>query len=244
MFWAQWGTSVLASFLASLVECVEALTVVLAVGTVRGWRSALFGCGAALLLLSVIVCFLTPILTTIPMAMIRLVVGGLMLALGLKWLKKAVLRASGFIPMHDEEAVYAKQTTALRSFHPVLTGWDAIAFAASFKIVMLEGVEVIFIVLGLVAGEHALLVPSVLGAGLALLLVILLGLILHRPLSRVPENSLKFMVGILLSSFGTFWLMEGLGVAWPGHDLALVGLLAGYWIVSMGWVWLLKKGRA
>jgi uncharacterized membrane protein len=237
MFWAQWGSSVLASFLASLVECVEALTVVLAVGTVRGWRSALLGSGAALVVLTILVCFLTPMLAFIPMAILRLGVGGLMLAFGLKWLKKAVLRASGKIPMHDEDAIYTRKTTQLHAFH------DNAAFATSFKIVMIEGLEVVFIVLALVAGNPALLAPSVLGALLALLLVILLGFWLHRPLSNVPENTLKFIVGILLSSFGTFWLTEGLGVKWPGDDLALFGLFAGYGVVSMGCVQRLKKGR-
>jgi uncharacterized membrane protein len=227
------GTALLASFLASLVECVEALTVVLAVGAVRGWRSALVGSGTALLTLLLIVALLGPALTRIPLRDVQLVVGALLLLFGMRWLRKAVLRAAGILALHDEAAAYVSQTQALRNLGGEVRGWDTLAFAAAFKITMLEGVEVVFIVIAIGAGSADLLIPASLGALAALLLVVVLGIAVHRPLARVPENTLKFLVGVLLSAFGTFWVGEGLGFAWPGNDWSIPGLVAGFLVVAL-----------
>ena len=242
------GTTVAASFLASLVECVEALTVVLAVGSVRGWKSALAGTGVALALLAAIVAVLGPALTRIPLRAVQTVVGAMLLLFGLRWLRKAILRSAGLIPMHDEAAAFAKNTAAMRSGMKMRGGWDRAALAAAFNITMLEGTEVVFIVIAFGAGGVGLLAPAAGGAFLALATVILLGLVLHRPLARIPENTLKFAVGVLLAAFGTFWLTEGVGLEWPGPanarpDLAIPFLIAGYLCVAM---WLISacKRRA
>jgi uncharacterized membrane protein len=226
------ATTILAAFLASLVECVEALTVVLAVGSVRGWPSALAGCAAALATLAAIVVALGPALTRIPLHLVQLVVGAMVLLFGMRWLRKAILRAAGLIPLHDEAAAFAKSAAAMRASAPsaALAGLDKLAFAASFHITMLEGTEVVFLVIALGAG--GLLVPAAAGAGLAALSVAALGLAMHRPLARVPENTLKFAVGVLLSGFGTFWVGEGAAVRWPGGDLAILYLIALWLIVA------------
>jgi uncharacterized membrane protein len=226
--WAHAGPTILAAFLASLVEFVEALTIVLAVGAVRGWRGALGGTGAALLVLLAIVVVLGPSLTQIPRDLVQVGVGTLILLFGMRWLRKAVLRAAGVIPLHDEEAEFRKQTSSLRSLGGAGRGWDRVAVATSFKITMLEGVEVVFIVVALGATGSGLLVPASVGAAAALLLVILLGLVLHRPVAMIPENTLKFLVGVLLCAFGTFWVGEGIGLEWPGEDLAVLSLNAGF----------------
>jgi uncharacterized membrane protein len=235
--WTRVGTTVVAAFLASLVESVEALTVVLAVGSVRGWRSALEGAAAALVVLAAIVTVLGPALTRIPLHLIQLAVGAMVLMFGLRWLRKAILRSAGLIPLHDEEAAFAKNAAAMRAGG--LAGgraWDKIAFAAAFNITMLEGTEVVFIVVALGAGGTGLLLPAGLGAFAALLLIVGLGLALHRPLARVPENTLKFIVGVLLSAFGTFWVGEGAGFAWPGSDLAIPFLMAAFLAIALGLV--------
>jgi uncharacterized membrane protein len=230
----------LAAFLASLVEFVEALTVVLAVGAARGWRGALGGAGIALLVLLACIVVLGPALTKIPLDAVQLVVGTLLLLFGMRWLRKAILRAAGIIPLHDETALYAKQREALGRMPGVLGGWDKVAVAASFKITMLEGIEVVFIVIAVGAAGRGLLLPASLGAVAALLVVVALGLALHRPVATIPENTLKFVVGVLLSAFGTFWLGEGMGLAWPGADLSLFGLAAGYLAVALGCVTLAR----
>jgi len=231
------GTTLVAAFLASLVECVEALTVVLAVGSVRGWPSPLAGAAAALAVLAAIVAALGPALTRIPLYMVQLVVGAMILLFGLRWLRKAILRAAGLIPLHDEQAAFAKSTASMRG-GSAGAKWDRLAFAAAFNITMLEGTEVIFIVIALGAGGTGLLLPASLGAAVALLVIIALGFALHRPLARVPENTLKFVVGVLLSAFGTFWVGEGAGLAWPGPaaanpDLAIPFLAAAYLAVAL-----------
>ena len=224
---AAW-TPMLAAFLASLVEFVEALTVVLAVGTVRGWRPALVGTGLALAVLLGLVVVLGPALTHIPLDLVQLVVGTLLLLFGMRWLRKAILRAAGIIALHDEEAAYAHETQSLREYARNLSaGLDRVAVTAAFKIVMLEGIEVVFIVIAIGAAGQ-MLVPASIGALVALALVILLGVVVHRPLARVPENALKFGVGVLLSAFGTFWAGEGIGVVWPGGDSAILALIAGF----------------
>ena len=227
--------SVLASFLASTVEFVEALTVVLAVGVTRGWRSALLGSGAALLVLVLLASLLGPLLTLIPLAWLQLVVGTLLLLFGLRWLRKAILRGAGVLALHDETAAYAQQTAALRAHDRAGQSLDRLAFSTAFNIVMLEGMEVVFIVIAIGAGGQMLL-PAAAGALLALLMVVLLGLALHRPLARVPENALKFGVGVLLGAFGTFWVGEGIGLAWPAADSMLPALVAIFLFVALALV--------
>src|SRR5579859_4215597 len=195
-----------AAFLASLVEFVEALTVVLAVGTVRGWRPALEGTAAGLGILLVALVLFGSSLTLIPLQLVQIVVGTLLLLFGLRWLRKAVKRAAGLIPLHDEAALYQKETTRL-SAEPKPIERDWAAFATACKIVLLEGVEVIFIVVAIGAAGREWQAAGW-GAGLALLAVAALGLALHKPLTRVPENAMKFAVGVLLSSFGLFWAAE------------------------------------
>ncbi|MBV9751232.1 MAG: TMEM165/GDT1 family protein, partial [Hyphomicrobiales bacterium] len=204
--WLHAGPTMLASFLASLVECVEALTVVLAVGTVRGWRDAISGSLAAILALLVIIAVLGPALTRIPLESVQLFVGALLLLFGMRWLRKAILRSAGIIARHDETEAFAKETADLRRLGDSRAGWDKVAFAASFKITMLEGIEVVFIVVAIGAGGAGLLLPASIGALVALVLVVALGILVHRPLATIPENTLKFMVGVLLSAFGTFWV--------------------------------------
>ncbi len=231
--WSHIGPAMIAAFLASLVEFVEALTVILAVGTTRGWAGALTGAGAGLALLLALVAVLGPALTQIPLAIVQLVVGTLLLLFGMRWLRKAVLRAAGVIPLHDEVATYAAQTAALHGLAGFRGGWDKLAFAASLKITMLEGVEVVFIVIAVGAGGPGLLLPASLAALAALLVVVSLGLAVHQPLARIPENSLKFLVGTLLSAFGAFWVGEGLRIAWPGQDWSILGLVAGFGLVAL-----------
>jgi uncharacterized membrane protein len=226
--WMHAWPTALATFLASAVECVEALTVVLAVGAVRGWRGALAGTATAVAALLALVLLFGSLLTRIPLKDVQLVVGGLLLLFGLRWLRKAVLRAAGVIPIHDETAAFARETDGLRSAGPVGGAWDAVGFATAFKITVLEGLEVVFIVIAVGAGGAGLLVTASVGAVAALLLVAALGLVLHRPLSMVPENALKFSVGVLVAAYGTFWVGEGIGLAWPGADWSILGLTAGF----------------
>lgn len=232
--WAHAGPTVLAAFLASLVEFVEALTVVLAVGAVRGWRGALGGTGLALLALALLVLVLGPSLARVPRDLVQLGVGTLALLFGMRWLRKAVLRSAGIIPLHDEEAAYEAQTASLRRLGGVGGGWDRVAVATAFKITAVEGLEVVFIVLAAGAAGRGLLLPACLGALAALLLVILLGLALHRPVARIPENALKLAVGVLLCAFGTFWVGGGIGLAWPGADWSVLALGAGFALAALG----------
>lgn len=234
--WTHAWSTVLAAFLASIVEFVEALTVVLAVGTVRGWKGAIAGSAAALACLLVIVAVLGPTLTLIPLATVQLVVGGLLLLFGLRWLRKAILRSAGVIPLHDEADAFAKESEALRRHGPHGGGWDAVAIGTAFKITMLEGLEVVFIVVAVGAGGTGLLVPASLGALAALILVIAVGVMVHRPLASIPENTLKFGVGVLLAGFGTFWVGEGMGIAWPGADWSIAGLSLAFLAVALATV--------
>lgn len=223
---------ILAAFLASSVEMVEALTIVLAVGLTRGWRSALIGTGAALVVLALIVALFGPLLSRIPLGTLRLIVGGLLLIFGLQWWRKAVLRSSGFKALHDEDATFAEETEAARRQGQHLrAGLDWYAFTLTFKSVLLEGLEVAFIVVtfGASAGRLDL---AIIGAAAALIVVLAAGVLLHRPLSQVPENTLKFAVGLLLSTFGTFWAAEGAGAIWPGGDAAIPVILVVYALVS------------
>ena len=230
--WTHAGPSVLAAFLASAVEFVEALTVILAVGTVRGWRDTLSGAAAALGVLLAVVATFGAALARIPLGMLQTVIGALLLLFGLRWLRKAILRAARVLPCRDEAAVFASQMTAMRH-HLAAAGWDGIAFGTAFQITMLEGIEVVFIVVAIGASGAGLLLPASLGALAALLLVLALGMVVHRPLSRIPENGLKFVVGVLLSAFGAFWFGEGTGIGWRGSDWAILALVAGFLAVSL-----------
>ncbi len=218
---------VLAVFLACTVEAVEALTIVLAVGVSRGWRSAMQGVAAGLLALAVIVAALGPALTLVPLNALRLIVGGLLLVFGLGWLRKAILRASGYKALHDEDAIYARELSAAHTAgltqRSLVADWYA--FTLSFKGVLLEGLEVAFIVITFGSNQGSIPL-AVLGAVIAVVLVSLAGIAVRGPLARVPENSLKFVVGVLLTSFGAFWGTEGAGASWPGGDAALLGVIA------------------
>lgn len=227
--WSHAGPAFVAAFLASLVEFVEALTIVLAVGTVRGWRPALLGACAGAAVLVALVAALGPGLQHVPLAGLQLAIGLLLLLFGMRWLRKAVLRAAGIIPLHDEIAAFADETAALRadgSYAP-LRGWDKLAIATACKAVVIEGIEAAFAVVAIGAAGN-MLMPASIGAGAALALVVLLGVALHRPLALIPENALKFAVGIMLSAFGVFWLGEGFHFAWPAQDLSIVGLIAAF----------------
>jgi uncharacterized membrane protein len=216
----------LAAFLASLVEAVEALTVVLAVATVRGWRPAGLGAVAGLVVLVLIVAALGPLLGRLPLPLLQLAIGILLLMFGMRWLRKAILRSAGVIPLHDEATTFATETAELREqARRNEARLDWLSALASFKAVLLEGLEVVFIVIALSTGR-GMLVPASTGALTACLLVAGVGFVVHRPLARVPENTLKFAVGVMLSAFGVFWTGEGLGVAWPGADLAIVAFAA------------------
>ncbi|HEY2529452.1 MAG TPA: hypothetical protein VGJ20_16150 [Xanthobacteraceae bacterium] len=238
------GSAVTAAFLASLVEAVEALTVVLAVATVRGWRPAGLGAVAGLALLAVVVVVLGPLLDRVPLNLLRLAIGILLLLFGMRWLRKAILRAAGIIPLHDEAAAFASETAELREEEirqQVRLDW--LALLASFKAVLLEGLEVVFIVLALSAGGATIGAVSA-AAVAACALVAAAGLLLHRPLARVPENTLKFAVGVLLSAFGLFWTGEGIGVAWPGADLAVVAFIALFLATGLAAIALLNRRAA
>ena len=224
--WPTAAPAVGAAFFASLVEVVEAFTIVLAVATLRGWQSALSGTAAAFGVLAGIVIFLAPLLDHVPLHLLQLVIGVLLLLFGVGWLRKAALRAAGILALHDEEAVYRRETARLgaaASTRAAAVDW--IAGMAAFKAVLLEGLEVVFIVIAVGAGRD-LIWPAGLGALAACVLVLCIGALVHRPLSQVPENSLKFGVGVMLSAFGVFWTGEGLGIEWPGHDLALLAFAA------------------
>lgn len=227
MSWIELAPTVGAAFLASLVECVEAATIVLAVGTVRGWKSAFVGTGLALVALVVLVAALGPALAYLPEQALQLFVGMLLLLFGMRWLRKAILRSAGIIALHDEEAVFRSETANLRLARATERwGVEPIATATAFKGVLLEGVEVAFLVLAVAAGSPALIGPAALGALAAAVLVTVAALAIHKPLARVPENTLKFTVGVLISAFGIFWTGEGMGIEWPGDDLALIGISA------------------
>jgi uncharacterized membrane protein len=226
------GLLVLDAFLACTVEMVEALTIVLAVAVTRGWRSALWGVGAALGGLSLIVVALGPALSRLPIDSLRLVVGTILLIFGLQWLRKAVLRASGLKALHDEEAIYEAEVALLRA-NGERPAHDWYAFTVAFKGVFLEGLEVAFIVVTF-GGTQRNVGLAALGAAAALIVVLIAGVFVHAPLTRVPENTLKFGVGVMLTSFGIFWASEGAGVKWPGSDASILGVIAFVVVVSFG----------
>ncbi len=236
---ATWGLLV-ATFVACFVEMVEATTIVMAMGFTRSWRSALAGTGAALVALAVVTAAAGYALTSwLPESALQLVIGSLLLIFGLQWLRKAILRASGRKATHDEDEIYQDEVDAARAAGQPSSGLDLFSFMVSFKGVFLEGMEVVFIVITF--GLNAKDVPvAVVGAGAAVIVVLVLAAAARRPLAMVPENTLKYVVGLMLASFGTYWAVEGVGIVrpnrdslvWPGHDLAILALLVGWFALS------------
>ena len=236
------GALFVAVFLACAVEAVEATTIVLAAGTSRDWRSALLGVAAGLVLLAVVVGGLGPAVTTIPLRGLRLVIGGLLLVFGLQWLRKAVLRASGHKALHDEAQIYLDQVAAARGAAVERRGAvaDWYAFTLSFKGVVLEGLEVAFIALTFGANAHDIPLAA-LAALAAAVVVVAAGVAVRAPLARVPENTMKFVVGVMLTSFGTFWGAEGAGAHWPGSDAPLAALVPAVALFALGLAGLLRR---
>jgi uncharacterized membrane protein len=236
---------ILTVFVACAVEAIEALTIVLAAGLTREWRSTFQGMAAALAVLAVIVAVLGPTITLLPLTALRLVVGALLAIFGLQWLRKAVLRATGNKALHDEASAYLREVAAAEqaavSSRRGVADWYA--FTLSFKGVLLEGLEVVFIVITFGANQRDV-GAAVIGAVAAVVVVTVTGIAVRAPLARVPENALKFAVGIMLTSFGTFWGAEGAGVSWPGHDAALLVLVPAVALVSLGYTVLLRRPRA
>ncbi len=232
-----------AVFLACAVEAVEATTIVLAAGTARDWRSATTGLAAGLGVLAVIVAILGPALSAVPLRELRLVVGGLLLVFGLQWLRKAILRASGHKAMHDEAEIFRTELAAAQASAPHRVGAvpDWYAFTLSFKGVVLEGLEVAFIALTFGSNQHDIPLAA-LAAVSAVLVVAAAGIAVRAPLARVPENTMKFVVGIMLTAFGTFWGAEGAGARWPGSDAALLALVPVIAVFALVLTMLLCRG--
>jgi Ca2+/H+ antiporter, TMEM165/GDT1 family len=233
---------VAAVFIACAVEMVEALTIVFAVGHTRGWRSALQGSAVALVVLAALVAAFGPALVRVPIDALRLIVGGVLLIFGLQWLRKAILRSSGFLGKHDEDAIYKKKVAELVADGGA-PGHDRVAFVVAFKGVFLEGLEVVVAVLTLGTAANRLGL-AVVAAGAALVVVGVVGAVVAKQLSRVPENAMKTLVGVMLVSYGTFWTGEGLKVKWPGGDTMLVGLVGIYLVVTWAYVAWLRSARA
>jgi uncharacterized membrane protein len=238
---AAWALFI-AVFLACVVEAVEATTIVLAAGTARDWRSATSGLTAALAVLAVIVAVLGPAVSAVPLHALRLVVGALLLIFGLQWLRKAILRASGHKALHDEDSIYRKQVESAAGQPERQAGLvpDWFAFTLAFKGVLLEGLEVVFIVLTFGANQHDVGLAAIAGA-CAVVLVAAAGLAVRAPLARVPENTMKFIVGIMLTAFGTFWGAEGAGASWPGSDAALLVLIPAIALFAVALVAVLRR---
>jgi uncharacterized membrane protein len=233
----------LSVFAACAVEAVEALTIVLAVGATRSWRSAMTGVGAAVVVLAAVTAALGPGLTALPIGVLRLIVGGLLLVFGLQWLRKAILRASGLKALHDEAAAYEAEMAAAAAAGQPAAGLDGYSFTIAFKGVLLEGLEVVFIVLTFGANQHQVGLAAA-AAGVAVVLVVLAGVLVHAPLARVPENTLKFAVGVMLSSFGMFWGAEGAGAHWPGGDAALLAIVPLTLLLAVLLVFTLRRAGA
>ncbi|KLU66395.1 hypothetical protein DEAC_c17940 [Desulfosporosinus acididurans] len=235
MYWS----SILPSFLASMVEFVEALTIVLVVGVTINWRSSLLGAGAAALTLAVLVAvFGSTLVMFIPIEVLRQVIGTILILFGMQWLKKALLRYSGLKSMHDEAAIYEEQMQKLRAHGEAEPSkFNGFGFLTSYKSVLLEGLEVAFIVItfgsSVSADKFSGIWTAAEGALLALIIVVILGLLIRGPLTKIPENTLKFSVGIMLVTFGTFWTGEGLGIQWPYADLILLALIIFYLALSL-----------
>ncbi|HEV2635966.1 MAG TPA: hypothetical protein VGX23_12505 [Actinocrinis sp.] len=236
------GALFAAVFLACTVEAVEAVTIVLAAGTARSWRSAAYGVLSGLAALALIVAVIGPAVTVIPLDPLRLLVGGLLLVFGLQWLRKAVLRASGHKDLHDEDAIYARELAAASAAESrsrfAVPDWYA--FTLSFKGVLLEGLEVVFIVLTFGANDHDIPLAA-LAAAIAVVLVSVLGFAIKAPLAKVPENTLKFVVGIMLTTFGVFWGGEGAHANWPGSDAALLVIAPAVALFALALVAVLRR---
>ena len=233
----------LGAFLASAVEMVEALTIVLGVGVVRGWRSTLIGVSVATFVLAALVAALGPALRVVPIGTLRLVVGVLLLTFGLQWLRKAILRSSGYVALHDEDEAFRRERDqAVAAGHERKAGLDWYAFTVAFKGVLLEGLEVVFIVISFGSAQGRLGLAAA-GAAAALLLVVVAGVLARGPLERIPENRIKFAVGLLLTSFGCFWGAEGAGVSWPGKELSLLGVVGFVGALSFLLVRVLRRQR-
>jgi uncharacterized membrane protein len=226
----------LGAFLAATVEMVEALTIVLAVGVTRGWRAAFVGIGAGVCALAIVVGALGPSLVTyVPLDALRVVIGTLLLIFGLQWLRKAILRSAGLKATHDEAAIYEREVSALRKTQ-LSADFDWTGFTVAFKGVFLEGLEVAFIVLTFGTNDGRFDIP-IAGAMAGLVLVVCTGVLVHRPLSRVPENTIKWVVGVMLAAFGTFWVGEGSGIEWTLSD-GMILLLAGLYLglgIALTW---------
>jgi uncharacterized membrane protein len=235
---------VLGAFLACGVEMVEALTIVLGVGIVRGWRSTLIGVGAATIVLAALVAALGPALTVVPIETLRLIVGALLLAFGLQWLRKAILRSSGHMALHDEDAAFRRQREqAAKAGREERAGLDWYSFTVAFKGVLLEGLEVVFIVISFGSAQSQTGLAAA-GAVAAFVVVVGAGFLARGPLERVPENTIKYAVGLLLTSFGCFWGAEGAGVDWPGDELSLLAVIAFISASSFLLVRLLRRRHA
>ncbi|HEY2101304.1 MAG TPA: hypothetical protein VGH72_32900 [Pseudonocardia sp.] len=239
------GALFIAVFLACMVEAVEALTIVLAAGTSRDWRSAISGVIAGVMVLALIVAALGPAVTAIPLGGLRLVVGGLLLIFGLQWLRKAILRAGGLKARHDEEAIFASELAAAQAAPAGRRGFvaDWYSFTLSFKGVLLEGLEVAFIALTFGANQRNIPLASV-AALAAVVVVAVAGVAVRAPLARVPENTMKFVVGVMLTSFGIFWGAEGAGAVWPGSDAALLAVVPAVAVFALVLVMLLRRATA
>jgi uncharacterized membrane protein len=230
----------LSVFLACAVEAVEATTIVLAVGHTRSWRSAFIGVGTALVVLTALTAVLGPALTALPIGVLRVVIGGLLLMFGLQWLRKAILRAAGIKALHDENALYQEGLQAAKDAGKVAAGLDGYSFTLAFKGVLLEGLEVVFIVVTFGANQHRIGLAAA-AAVIAVLLVVLAGFAVHAPLARVPENTMKFGVGVMLTSFGMFWGVEGAGAHWPGSDAALLAIIPATLLLAVAMVAALRQ---
>jgi Ca2+/H+ antiporter, TMEM165/GDT1 family len=243
-WWTAGAPAIAAAFTASLVEAVEAMTIVLAVMAVRGPRPAALGTAAGLLCLALIILVFGPVLNRIPIHTLQLGVGVLLLLFGTRWLRKAILRAGGVIPLHDETIAYTAETAYLQEqVRRRERRLDWLGAVTSFKAVMIEGLEVVFIVIAVGAGR-GLIGAASLGALAACALVVLIGLAVRRPLAQVPENTLKFGVGVMLSAFGVFWAGEGMGIAWPGEDLAIPAFALCFLAAGLAAVSLLRRRPA
>jgi uncharacterized membrane protein len=236
---------ILTVFVACAVEAIEALTIVLAAGLTREWRSTFQGMAAALLVLAAIVAVLGPTITLLPLTALRLVVGALLAIFGLQWLRKAILRATGYKSLHDEASAYLREVAAAKAASTSSRGrvHDWYAFTLAFKGVLLEGLEVVFIVITFGANQRNV-GAAVIGAAAAVIVVAVTGIAVRAPLAKVPENAMKFAVGIMLTSFGIFWGAEGAGVSWPGQDAALLVLVPVVALVALCYTVLLRRPRA
>jgi Ca2+/H+ antiporter, TMEM165/GDT1 family len=230
--WVTAAPAITSAFLASLVEVVEAFTIVLAVSTIRGYRPAILGSLAGLVLLGLMVVVLGPMLNRVPLNLLQIVIGVLLLLFGMRWLRTAILRAAGIIPLRDEQLKFDQATANLKDARAHESRLDWLAGITAFKAVVIEGLEVVFIVIAIGAGP-GLLLPASLGALAAFVLVLFAGIAVRRPLARVPENTLKFGVGLMLTAFGVFWTGEGLGVNWPGSDLAILGFVIVFLLIAV-----------